>query len=275
MPELPETETIKRELQDAVVGLKITDVETPVSVVVRAPLDEFKRKITGAVATGASRRAKNIILHLSSGKAVLFHLMVSGTLLYLPNNAPKREKAQVIFKLDNGYELRYRDPRLFGYIKLLEEEDITKASELSRLGPEPLAKDFTFERFKEMLKKRPRARIKGLLLDQSFIAGIGNIYADEILFYARVLPTRPAGLLTDEEVKRMYEGMRSILAKAIEERGTSIVSYVDLFGKKGNYANFLKVHARAGKPCSNGCTGTVVKTEVAGRGTYYCPGCQK
>lgn len=275
MPELPETETIKRELQNTVVGLKITGVETPVSVVVRAPLDEFKHKVVGTVITGADRRAKNIILHLSSGEALLFHLMISGTFLYLPMDAPKREKAQVIFELDNGYELRYRDPRLFGYIKLLKEGDITKSPELSHLGPEPLSGDFTLEKLKRMLRRRPRARIKALLLDQSFIAGIGNIYADEILFYARVLPTRPSGLLTDEEVKRMYEGMRKILTKAIEERGTSIISYVDLFGKKGNYTNFLKVHARAGKPCSNGCTGTVVKTEVAGRGTYYCPDCQK
>ncbi|MCL6472626.1 MAG: bifunctional DNA-formamidopyrimidine glycosylase/DNA-(apurinic or apyrimidinic site) lyase [Firmicutes bacterium] len=275
MPELPETETIKRELEQTVIGLRITGVEVPVPMVLRVPVDEFKKQITGTIVTGAARRAKNIILHLSNNKAILFHLMISGTLLYLPADAPLKEKTQVIFRLNNGYELRYRDPRLFGYVKLLSESDISKAPELSHLGPEPLSEDFTFERFREMLKRRPRSRIKALLLDQSFIAGIGNIYADEILFYARVLPTRRAGTLTDEELKRMYEGMRSILTKAIEERGTSIISYVDLFGRKGNYKNFLKVHARAGKPCLNGCTGTVVKTEVAGRGTYYCPSCQK
>jgi len=273
LPELPEAETIKRELEQSVVGLKIVDVEVPVSSVVKIPTNDFVRRVRGTTITGIGRRAKIILIHLSSGDTLLFHLKVAGNLLYMPADVEK-EKAQVIFVLNNGYELRFRDPRLFGYVKLISG-DVFRSPELSRLGPEPLSDQFTLDTFREMLQRRPRSQIKGLLLDQSFIAGIGNIYADEILFYARVYPTRPAGSLKDEEIRRIYEGIRVILSRAIAERGTSIISYIDLYGKKGNYGNFLKVHYQAGKPCGNDCAGTVVKIKVAGRGTYVCPDCQK
>jgi len=275
LPELPETETIRRELESAVVGQKIIDVEVLVPRVLRVPPDEFISRVKGTTITGADRRAKIIIVHLSSGEALLFHLMIAGSLLYLPSGISRKEKTQVVFKLENSYELRYRDFRLFGYIKLLEEGDVLKSPELSHLGPEPLSEEFTLDVFKEMLARRPRGNIKALLLDQSFIAGIGNIYVDEILFYGRIHPARPAGSLTDREVERIYEGMRSILTKAIEERGSSIATYVDLFGNKGNYHNFLKVYNQTGKPCPDGCAGTVIKIKVAGRGTHICPDCQK
>ncbi|MBE0448178.1 MAG: DNA-formamidopyrimidine glycosylase, partial [Actinobacteria bacterium] len=239
MPELPEAETIKRELEQSVISLKIVEVEVPVPRVLRIPPGEFVRRVKGVTITGADRRAKIIILHLSSGEALLFHLMIAGSLLYTSAGVPRKKTTQVIFALENGYELRYRDLRLFGYIKLLEEGDVLKSSELSHLGPEPLSDKFTPAVLKEMLAKRPRGKIKALLLDQTFIAGIGNIYADEVLFYARVHPARPAGSLTDREIERVYEGMRLILTTAIEKRGSSIASYVDLYGNKGNYTNLL------------------------------------
>ncbi|HZD61034.1 MAG TPA: bifunctional DNA-formamidopyrimidine glycosylase/DNA-(apurinic or apyrimidinic site) lyase [Anaerolineae bacterium] len=275
MPELPETETIRRELGQSVVGLKIVDVEVPVSRILRMPADEFIRRVKGTVVAGANRRAKIIVLHLSSGEALLFHLMMAGSLLYMPAGIPRGKATQVIFILENGYELRYRDLRLFGYVKLLGEGDVLESPELRHLGPEPLSDEFTPTTLKEMLAKRPRGKVKALLLDQTFIAGIGNIYADEILFYAGVHPARPAGSLTNREIERIYEGVRSILAKAIEERGSSIASYVDLYGSKGNYTNFLKVYNRTGEPCPDGCTGVIVKIKVAGRGTHVCPDCQK
>jgi formamidopyrimidine-DNA glycosylase len=182
---------------------------------------------------------------------------------------------QVVLKLDNGYEIRFRDPRKFGYVKLLDEPDVSKASEFSHMGPEPLTPEFTLDLFRKLISERSRSRIKALLLDQSFVAGIGNIYADEILFFARVHPERIAGTLTDDEIKRIYEGVRSILPKAIEERGSSIASYVDLFGENGNYQAFHEVFNRAGQPCPAECGGTLEKIKVAGRGTHVCPKCQK
>lgn len=274
VPELPETETIKRELNESVAGLKLIDVEVLDPRVVRMTPDEFTRRVIGANIAGASRRAKIIIIHLSSREALLFHLKVTGSLLYMPADS-LRGSAQVIFVLENGYELRFRDPRRFGYVKLISEADVLDSPELSHLGIEPLSDEFTPAVFADMLKGRPKSRIKALLLNQSFIAGIGNIYADEILFFARVHPSREAGSLSDEDINRMYRGIRSILSKAIEERGTSIISYVDLYGDKGNYSNFLKVYNQSGKPCPDGCRGTVVKTKVAGRGTHICPDCQK
>lgn len=274
MPELPETETIKRELKESVVGLKIVDVKVLDPRVLSETADEFIRRVSGSDIIGADRRAKIIIIHLSSGEALLFHLKVTGSLLYMPADSP-RGKAQVVLVLQNGYELRFRDPRRFGYIKLIRGTDVFSSPELSHLGIEPLSDEFTPAVFADMLRGRPKSRIKALLVDQSFIAGIGNIYADEILFFARVHPLRQAGSLSNEDINRMYQGIRSILSKAIEERGTSIISYVDLYGNKGNYANFLKVYNQTGKPCPDGCGGTVVKTKVAGRGTHICPECQK
>ena len=277
MPELPEAETIRRELEKAVVGRKIVNVEISVPRVLRMPAEEFKRSMDGATIIGVGRRAKMVIVRLSSGDSplsLLFHLMIAGSIRYVPVGYPEREKAQVIFTLDNGYEIRFRDPRKFGYVKLLKG-DIGTAPELSRLGPEPLSGEFTLERFQEMLKRRPNAKIKALLLDQSFVAGIGNIYADEVLFHAGVLPTRQPGSLSRDEVGRIYEGIRSILTKAIEEHGSSIATYVDIFGNKGNFVSFFKVYGRTGEPCVNNCPGEIKKTKVAGRGTHICPVCQK
>lgn len=275
MPELPETETIRRELEASVVGRRITGVEVPVERVLRMDARAFIRRVTGATITGAGRRAKIIILHLSTGDMLLFHLMMAGSMLYQPPSAPRREKTQVIFTLDNGYELRYRDFRLFGYVKLVSETDAAAGLEFARLGPEPLSDDFTFEVFSERLARRSRACIKALLLDQSFVAGIGNIYADEILFFARVHPLRRAGSLDAGETARLYEGIRAILARAIEERGSSFSLFVDLYDKPGNYHNMLKVYGQTGKSCPEGCPGVVEKIKVAGRGTHICTGCQK
>lgn len=274
MPELPEAETIRRELEKTVIGRKIVGVQVSVPRVLRMPADEFKRYVGETTITGVGRRAKMVIVKLSSGDSLLFHLMIAGSIRYVPVDYSEREKAQVIFTLDNGYEIRFRDPRKFGYVKLISG-DIATAPEFSHLGPEPLSGDFILKRFNEMLKRRPNAKIKALLLDQSFVAGIGNIYADEVLFHACVLPTRAAGSLSEDEIGRIYEGIRSILTKAIEEHGSSIATYVDIFGNKGNFVSFFKVYGRTGEPCVNNCPGEIKKIKVAGRGTHICPICQK
>jgi formamidopyrimidine-DNA glycosylase len=275
MPELPEAETIRRQLEQTVVGRKIETVEVLVPRVLRTDQNTLEKELTGASIIGAARRGKNIVIQLSTGKAVLFHLMIAGSLLYKPVRSDTLRNTQVVLVLDNGYELRFRDPRKFGYVKLLDEPDVYRAPEFSHMGPEPLASEFTLDLFRKLIGERPRSRIKALLLDQSFISGIGNIYADEILFFARVHPERVAGSLTDDEIARMYKGIRSILPKAIEERGSSIASYVDLFGENGNYQSFHQVFNRAGQPCPAECGGILEKIKVAGRGTHICPNCQK
>jgi formamidopyrimidine-DNA glycosylase len=275
MPELPEAETIRRQLERVVVGNRIESIEIPVPRVLRTDQGVLEDELVGANITRAFRRGKNVVLQLSTGKALLFHLMIAGSLLYKPVGSERLRNTQVIIVLSNGYELRFRDFRKFGYVKLLDEPDVFKAPEFSHMGPEPLSFDFTLDIFKGLIAKRPRSKIKALLLDQSFVAGIGNIYSDEILYFARVHPERIAGTLTGDEVEKIYEGIRTILPKAIEERGSSIASYVDLFGEPGNYSSFHKVFNRTGNPCPSECGGYVEKIKVAGRGTHICPRCQK
>lgn len=274
LPELPEAETIRRGLEEVAIGLKIVNVEVPVSQVLRMPPEAFAARVTGATISKIGRRAKMVLIFLSTGETLLFHLMMSGSLLYMPADAPGREKAQVIFVLDNGHEIRYRDPRKFGYVKVLETDDISKAPELSHIGIEPLSDEFTLETFKSMLRKHPRVKVKALLLNQSFVAGIGNIYADEVLFYARVHPSRLAGTLSDEEIERLHEGIRKILAKSIELKGSTIATYSGALGERGTFPDLFKVYGRTGEPCE-GCGGTVSKIKVAGRGTHICLSCQK
>jgi formamidopyrimidine-DNA glycosylase len=275
VPELPEAETIKRQLEQTVVGHIIVRVEIPVPRVLHTDQEVLEAELAGVTIIGAARRGKNIVVQLSTGKAVLFHLMIAGSLLYKPVGSERLRNTQVVLVLDNDYELRFRDLRKFGYVKLLDEPDVLKAPEFSHMGPEPLSPEFTLDLFKELIDKRSRSKIKALLLDQSFIAGIWNIYADEILFFARVHPERAAGSLDEEEVTRIYDGIRSILPNAIEERGSSIASYVDLFGEPGKYSEFHEVFNRTGEPCPRSCGGKIEKTKVAGRGTHICSRCQK
>lgn len=310
MPELPEAETISRQLKKKVIGLTIVDVEVLESKVIRIGLsfnlDEksfnnkpaFKAKsklidkstdllrlsttvntfiseIKGAKIEDVGRRGKAILIYLSNNNVLIIHLKIAGSLLYQREEEERLPKTQVVLKLNNGYELRFRDYRKFGFVKLAKVKNLSFEPELKELGAEPLDDSFTIEVFQNLLRKRLRSKIKALLLDQSFIAGIGNIYADEILFYARVMPDRLASDLKEEEVLRIHSGIKKILTKAIEERGSSIATYTDLMGSPGNFTNFLKVYGKAGKPCPNDCKGIIEKIKIAGRGTHFCRNCQK
>lgn len=273
MPELPEVETIRRQFEKEVVGRGIVSVEARLPKLIRGSVDDFSRVVGGAHFTGARRRSKVLILDLSNGFSILVHLKMSGQLLYLPASELVEKHTHVIFHLDDGRDLRLRDLRQFGYLKLVRREEVAEVPEIKGLGPEPLDAGFTIERFREVLSRRPRGKIKSLLLDQSLVAGIGNIYVDEALFYARINPQRPAGSLTREEEERLYQGIRELLNASIRRRGTSVALYVDLENREGENQNYLKVYDRAGRPCE-GCEGKVERIKVAGRGTYYCPSCQ-
>ena len=277
MPELPEVETIRRDLERLVVGRRIVSAKVVLSKLLRGyPEGRFKKRLIGRRLTAAGRRAKILILDLDSGDKLLVHLKMSGRFLYLPADAPTAKHTHLVFGLDNGHELRFVDMRQFGYFKLAEGGRLDDMPELKDLGPEPLAPGFSAAPFARLVESKAASRrpIKALLIDQTFLAGVGNLYADEILHAARVSPERRVSTLTTVEVDRIYAALRGILGQAIKLRGTSFDLYVDAEGRRGDYAKRLKVYGRSPGPCPR-CGSALRKTRIAGRGTHYCPQCQK
>lgn len=274
VPELPEVETIKREFEHELIGRRIESVEVRTPSVLNIPPTQFVERVRGTEFTGVSRRAKYLVINLSDGYSMVIHLKISGQLLYVPADTPIKDYTHVIFNLDDGKQLRLRDVNSFAAIQLVKTSDIPAFFAHQKLGPEPLSPNFNFDALKTIMRRHPRARIKPLLLDQHFLAGIGNIYADEILFYARIRPDKRVSELSEAEVRRIYDGIKRILPEAIRHRGTTTQFYLDLDGRQGEHQDFLKVHAKAGKAC-DGCPGVVEKIEISGRGTYFCPSCQQ
>lgn len=269
MPELPEVETIRRDLIRDVRDKKIKDVEILNAKVIKAPAPaEFKRRIKGAVLQDFLRRAKVLAIKLSTREYLVVHLRMTGQLIY---STKREEKARVIFVLSDSCFLNFNDQRLFAELRLVG--DWQKLPFVQGLGIEPLEKDFTLHKFQEMLKDR-KTKIKPLLMDQTFIAGIGNLYAQEALFLAGILPWRAAGKLKDAEIKNLYQAMRKVLQDGIQYRGSSVDEYVNGRGKKGSYQLQLKVYDREDEPCVK-CKTKIKKISLGGRGTCFCPRCQR
>lgn len=268
MPELPEVETIRRDLAKKVLGLKIAEVEVKNPKVIKEPNPiTFKKNLVGQKFIETLRRGKCLILKISNGKFLVSHLRLTGLFIY----GQKHEKSRVIFRFANGEYLNYLDLRLFGELRLVD--DYQKVPFIAELGGEPLEKDFTPEKFAQLLKGK-KAKIKPLLMDQKLIAGIGNIYASESLFRVKINPARPANSLKPREIKNLHKAIREILQEAIKYRGTSADTYRDLNGREGNFLPRLQVYGREGKPCFK-CTKLIKKITLNGRGTYFCPQCQK
>jgi len=270
MPELPEVETIKLELEEKIKGKIIKDVEIRLPKIINIPSKKFKEIIKGLEIKNISRRAKLLIIKLSGNWNLIIHLKITGQLIY---NGQKEKYTHFVFYFTDGDKLLYNDLRQFGYLKLLKDEELKDLFRDDNIGPEPLEKDFILEVFKNLLSKKQRQKIKPLLMDQGFIAGIGNIYAQEICFYARVAPKRLAGSLKEKEIKDIYEGIKNILLSAIKYKGSSIDNYRDIYGKKGEYVSLLKVYQRKGEKCFR-CGGKIEEIKLGGRGTSYCPKCQ-
>ena len=267
MPELPEVETIVNDLRPFVEGRRIVKVDLLWPRVVECPSPErFVRGVEGKGIVWIKRRGKYILVKLDDGSFLILHLRVSGRLLL---NPPEEDRyARVVIHLDNGDRLVFADPRKLGraYWVLKAEEVV------GHLGPEPLGDDFTLEAFVQRLKGH-QCTIKSLLLNQRFLAGLGNIYTDEALFLAGIHPQRPASSLSQEEIQRLYEAIRTVLREGIERRGTTFSDYRDAFGAPGRNQEALKIFRRAGRPCPQ-CGAEIKRTKVAGRGTYFCPRCQ-
>ncbi|MGB3904574.1 MAG: DNA-formamidopyrimidine glycosylase [Anaerolineae bacterium] len=270
MPELPEVETIKNDLRPILLGGVITGVHVGWEGCVDRPsVREFSRQIVGSRIEDVGRRGKFLVFTLSGGKTLLVHLRMTGRLLLVDAAFPLEPHARFSFRLDNGEELRFVNVRKFGRLYLVAD-----AEEVLRdLGPEPLDGDFRVEDFCALFDKR-RGMIKPLLLNQRFIAGLGNIYVDEALFKAGLHPQRTADTLTTDELCRLYDAIREVLRQGIEDKGTSRSDYVRPDGSEGMHQESLLVSGRAGDCCPR-CGTTIERLVVGGRGTFICPRCQE
>jgi len=271
MPELPEVETIKSQLSKDIAGKKILDVEILLPKIVKVPKQKFKWATVGARIKKIARRAKILIFELDNGWSFLMHLKLTGQLIF---NGQKNKHTHVIFRFSDRSHLLFNDLRQFGYIKLVKTADLPGFLEKEKLGPEPLNKDFTLEDFQAILAKKPKTKIKQFLMDPKNIAGIGNIYSDEILFEAGVLPGHPAENLTPSEIKKIFDAAKHILAWAVKLRGTSASDYLDAHGQKGKFLAQLKVYGREGENCVK-CEGKIQRLKMNGRSAHFCPICQK
>jgi len=272
MPELPEVETVVRGLRDSITGDTIVDVNVLWTGSILAPdVEVFVEQITGRKITGVYRRGKWIGIRLDDGLDLLVHLRMTGQLLMEARGCPRDgEYTRLLFSLGSGREMRFSDMRKFGRMILTD----APARILGELGPEPLDDNFTAGRLGRMLTQR-RRRIKPLLLDQRFLAGLGNIYVNEALWKAKVHPLRPADSLSVSEVAALHDAIRSVLRAAIEEGGTTLAdgNFRQADGEAGEFAAELVAYGQEGEPCS--CCGAPIERIIVGqRGTFICPGCQ-
>lgn len=274
MPELPEVETIVTGLRELVVGHIINKVIIREEKIIAFPeVKEFEKELYEKDIISVDRRGKYILLRIEGNKTLVVHLRMTGRLLVKPQKLEYDKHTHVIFKLNNDFDLRFHNVRKFGRMYLVDSGDYGPAGGLATLGPEPLSDAFTLEEFKKQLKNR-RTNIKSLLLNQKFLAGLGNIYTDEALFRAKISPYRTADTLTENEKMDLYTAIRSVLKSGVDSGGTSFSDYLNIKGEKGNFQNKLKVYQREGKKCSI-CGHEIKKDKVAGRGTHYCSTCQK
>ena len=270
MPELPEVETFVRALRRPLVGRTIVAARNDWPRHIAAPPpDELAARIAGRRIEAIDRRGKYLVFSLSDDENLIIHLKMTGHLSVVPADTPTDPYAHTVFALDDGRELRFRDPRKFGRVYLVRDP----AQVVGPLGPEPLTDDFTTGELAARLAGRRRV-LKPLLLDQTFIAGIGNIYADEALFDAGLLPTRRSETLSDEEIAALHAAIRKVLALGIEREGASISTYVKADGQKGDMQNAVAVFRRTGQTCY-ACGGPIERIVLGGRSTHYCPGCQR
>jgi formamidopyrimidine-DNA glycosylase len=270
MPELPEVETVVRQLQAALPGTRIQKVvihhpgrELPRGV-------DFIRALEGQTVRVIRRRAKLILWEFEAGLMMIGHLKMTGRFVFVDPETPVHKHERISLVFEGGQEVRFADMRKFGYLRIHSEEEVAKI--LGGYGPEPLETSTTD--LADRLRTPVGRSIKGALLNQTVLAGCGNIYADEACFRAGVLPTRKLGELSEGERRRVIEELKGILQESIDKRGTSESDYVDTKGEKGSFQNFLQVYGRGKKPCFK-CGQLIQKIVHVGRGTHFCGHCQK
>lgn len=275
MPELPEVETVRRQLARTLIGRKIERVTIRHPGVLRgAGPRRFRETLRGRVVEALDRRGKALIIHLSGDLVLLVHLGMSGRFCIAPEGAPLAKHTHAILQVSGGSRLVFCDPRRFGHLELARAEALEETETLRNVGMDALAPEFTAERLAQALAGRT-APIKTALLDQRRFAGIGNIYACEALFRARIAPTTPCGELSREQVKTLHRALRALLRESIAAEGTTISDYVTGQGVPGGFQRRLRVYGREGEPCrARGCTGTITRIVQSNRSTFFCPVCQ-
>ncbi len=296
MPELPEVETIVRGLKKVIIGKRITNFDDRDNKVVQI----HKKEVIGKQIDNISRRAKNIFFELDDDNLILFHLKMTGQLIWeecpgendfclrnrkggghpdgawlekLPN-----KHTRAIFYFDDESVLYFNDIRRFGWIKIIQKskiKDHNYGALFNNIGVEPLEGELTPEYLAEMAKRFPNRKIKQFIMDQAIIAGVGNIYADESLFEAGIKPMRLVSKLTKQEWSKLISAAQKVLNRAIDFGGSSSENFVDAFGKQGEAHEHLLVYRKTGQKCPNNCGGAIERTVIGGRGTHWCPKCQK
>lgn len=274
MPELPEVETIKRVIEPQIQGLMIDKVNVKRPEVVAYPAaDEFCGRLTGQTISHMTRRGKFLVIQLNSNDRIILHLRMTGCLLLTPADCPEEKHTHITFSLNNGKELRFSDTRRFGRFWLMKKDEADTYSGIEKLGAEPLDKQLTAGYLQARLGKRKKA-VKECLLDQSMIAGIGNIYSDEILFTAGIYPARPADSLNMEEWERLAAAIPERISYFIKVNKITPEEYLETKGQDYRNTPFLQVYGQESKPCPK-CGEMLCRIVVGGRGSVYCPVCQK
>jgi formamidopyrimidine-DNA glycosylase len=287
MPELPEVETVRRGLADLIIGKAVTSESHDTEKGFPNAEADVKEFLLGATITDVRRRAKVLMIDLSTGYSLLIHLKMTGQLVFvgdtrfgaghpndsLVNDLPDKS-TRVTLTFADGSKLFFNDQRKFGWMRLVPTVEIPNIDFMQKVGPEPLADDFTPKEFMQRFARRSKTNIKAALLDQSIVAGVGNIYADESLWGAKLHPKRLVGSVTEQEFTSLFHELREVMNLAVEKGGSSNHTYVNAEGKKGSYMDFARVFRREGLPCPR-CGTTIEKLRVAGRGTHICPHCQQ
>ena len=289
MPELPEVETTVRQIKSKIKGKIFSDVWSDWKKTIKKPKDfsVFEKELKGKKVEDVRRRAKNILIDLSGEKTLLIHMKLTGHLLmgkwqregdnWIAPNGPLSDKnnsyIHLMFSFKDGIMMALSDLRKFAKVELWDKKELENSKDMTSLGPEPLEKDFTVLNLKKILEKQTR-KIKQVLMDPTSIAGIGNIYSDEILWQAKVHPLKKSSDLTEKEIREIYKGIREILPLSIKLQGESFADYRTPSGKKGGFDDERKVYQREGEKCFR-CKAEIKKTKVGGRTARFCPQCQK
>jgi formamidopyrimidine-DNA glycosylase len=287
MPELPEVETVRRGLAELIIGKTVVSAQHDTDKAFPNASKDVKAFLIGALVTAVRRRAKVLMIDLSSDYSLVVHLKMTGQMVYVgdtrfgaghPNdsliNALPDRSTRVTLAFHDDTHLYFNDQRKFGWMRLMPTIEIPNIDFMKKVGPEPLDADFTAYQFTERFARRARTSIKAALLDQTVVAGVGNIYADESLWGAKIHPKRLVSSVTKEEFKKLYKALRDVMNLSIEKGGSTMTTYVSPEGKRGSYLTFASVFRRDGQACPR-CGTTIEKLRVAGRGTHICPHCQQ
>ena len=272
MPEMPEVETVRRTLEPLIKGKIISNVTIWYDKIIVNDADFFQRKVVGQKILAIDRYGKYLLIRLTNNLTIVSHLRMEGKYHFLDSDAPKQKHEHIQFAFSDNTYLRYDDVRKFGRMQLIETGTERRNTGIKNLGFEPNSEDFTLDFFLNRVKARKRA-IKNVLLDQSIVCGLGNIYTDEVLWQSKIHPLSIANKIAQDSLVELFYDINNTIKIAIQYHGTTFHSFLDADGHTGKYQSMLKVYGKSGEPCSR-CNTTLEKIKVNGRGTTFCPLCQ-